>query len=1613
MGVTFLSSGQRKQFTCPRFPYMGLLLFSALFFGKLDAQYQTMLVTPEIHYGLAGSSYQLSVIAITTGGQREIITDLSRLELKSYNKTVATFDLIGPAGKILLHEPGNALLRVSLKQEDGTNLDVAVTAIAQAGFSILAPNLLPPSAKWPQPNPTFLPDPMTFIPYGTRRGLGSPLVISVIDHNGHPAANKRVRFRDAQQAGFFDELNKYSFVPLPGEVGEVTTQLKQRNTDSWTVLTDLNGLAGVGFMPYEAGDITITAEILNEKGTDLTQTFIIPARIPQLKASLNAPGGTFSNQPYQYFAVGDAPAISVRIFDSWLIEAIATGAPNFASSYATIGQQLPIQARIEITDPDGKRPQATEAEITDIPTTTFTPGALEVLDEVNVAFLVNKIGNYTITVHLPDYPEQGMRTFQREALEPKQNTAFDYTANNKGQDILAHPERKSKTVAAMKIISGNFQSAQMAEGHQTQHPIIVQLYDPDGQRLNMAPIYPGDTDYELDHLVLFYSVDQSELSPWGHNGHLEVIKGTKIEAGSGIPGIIAVRPDYNGQAGVIVKLDQPYDGRRVLRSGGCYAMCHGAYFHVNVAYSEAEGDFLVMKRPLQAVEPYEQPAWYKMSPPANFVDTIGFLKQRVVLAGNVSLDPGFYLDGYRFEAGNQYTLNIYGIGPTDFDQNSQLLLLAPGISFQPHPGHTTSHFISGTLIIADNATRGKIDAKLTYQGIELIKPAALEVYKRLPDLVINQQAIHTATATAESDGNLALSFTVYNKGEIDSGGFQIGLFDGPVTPADIKQGVSIIPELEVNQNGVRFDSTSKTLAIDNIRKGESMQIDVYVNPELTKYKAMKGIYYIIDPLGQLEELSKRNNQAYQLFHDLEIEEIYAIQSVDNMPLVEHKATMFRVAVKMTGVLTKTLKITPPISLKITLNDQTPYTQTAPLTNIQGETYVLDFSALPSKKMQINLTNIYQKEVPVSRLQRHMLSYGIDMFNINRGFRPSGTAPLKVRAQIYVGEKQDFEQRPDDLNISNDIAYASFQVLSPAFEKYTMGFTKFKTIGFGYTPGFKYHQFVTQQLNFLNATYPISKSALDAQITYTPLISLNLSHIASSALWTTTAFPTMAFIVWKLGWDIGVMVATDSMMNDAAGLVNRLYGNIVILNEIATEATLAHEVGHLYKFCEEYKTSKGWGECGGKGKWDNVHFPKGVVAGDGWDVLLVTAEAQGISRQPAKISLFPDDTYYENADLNRYNFMNDSDATPWISYAAYEKLLKEFTKKPDLLTSRLTASNPYAYSPASMLANTYHVNSASLSLLDNSNPLPRPSKQWIIARGVFHRLETRLILGAFSITERFPSLLIPLPTTQKQLLAIKLLDSDKNTLTTQYFANAQQFKDTAIIPFSIATPWVSTAQTIQIWYQDTLLSETPITAKAPQIEFVHVDTSSTDYLTINWAVKDSTRPTDQVLALFSPNQGSSWIPLTSLAHSNSPTLEIDKHHLPGCDYCHVKLIVTDGVRDNEKLSAPFRLPNQKPQVELRMVTPSPNDNDNDNDNHDTSMDTTLLPPYILAEGYDIEDGMLKANNIKWYSHLDGYLQTGNLLVPSNHQLAAGEHQITVEVSDSNAQQTTATILYVVE
>jgi hypothetical protein len=232
-----------------------------------------------------------------------------------------------------------------------------------------------------------------------------------------------------------------------------------------------------------------------------------------------------------------------------------------------------------------------------------------------------------------------------------------------------------------------------------------------------------------------------------------------------------------------------------------------------------------------------------------------------------------------------------------------------------------------------------------------------------------------------------------------------------------------------------------------------------------------------------------------------------------------------------------------------------------------------------------------------------------------------------------------------------------------------------------------------------------------------------------------------------------------------------------------------------------------------------------------------------------------------------------------------------------------------------------------------------------------------------------------------------------------FMNGDGETDVALASFGFPMLWNPAIARVELRNGATVLAARDVSANAPVVSLTSPNGGqsfgpSAD-IPISWTASDADQDSLTYSVLYSPDGGSSWVPVADGLTTTSYTLSAAT--VAGSPNSVVRVVASDGVNTGQDQSdAPFTVSKKSPQIYITNPTGG------------------VVPPETAVSleglGIDLEDGNLEGSDLQWSSNKDGALGSGaSLIVP---KLSLGLHTITLTGKDSDGNSVVASVqLYV--
>lgn len=238
---------------------------------------------------------------------------------------------------------------------------------------------------------------------------------------------------------------------------------------------------------------------------------------------------------------------------------------------------------------------------------------------------------------------------------------------------------------------------------------------------------------------------------------------------------------------------------------------------------------------------------------------------------------------------------------------------------------------------------------------------------------------------------------------------------------------------------------------------------------------------------------------------------------------------------------------------------------------------------------------------------------------------------------------------------------------------------------------------------------------------------------------------------------------------------------------------------------------------------------------------------------------------------------------------------------------------------------------------------------------------------------------------------RAVDTAGTVLAEQPFALQSTSFDQVGAIFGFFLPFPSGTAAIQIRHGETLAAERRVSAAVPTLSVTSITALANDRYRIELSAGDADGDPLAFGAAYTPDEDQLYfVDLETITPER--TFEIDGRNLPGSDQGRLLVTVTDGINTARAFSPFTPFPVHAPSAAI--IAPV-----------DGAVLATGVPVQLRGIGYDLEDGVLDGDALRWESDRAGDLGRG--ASPTVASLTPGEHAITLTATDSDAASTSTT------
>jgi hypothetical protein len=241
---------------------------------------------------------------------------------------------------------------------------------------------------------------------------------------------------------------------------------------------------------------------------------------------------------------------------------------------------------------------------------------------------------------------------------------------------------------------------------------------------------------------------------------------------------------------------------------------------------------------------------------------------------------------------------------------------------------------------------------------------------------------------------------------------------------------------------------------------------------------------------------------------------------------------------------------------------------------------------------------------------------------------------------------------------------------------------------------------------------------------------------------------------------------------------------------------------------------------------------------------------------------------------------------------------------------------------------------------------------------------------------------------------EFIDQDSNIV---YSSNVDIYNNNEfngeVIPFSLLFDFDSDFELVNVKYDSQLIGRLTKSPFSPVVSEIRISNYVlNDNEIIKWTTLDSDNDNIEHSIQYSIDEGNNWVTLATGWKDSS--YSINPRFIPQTENGLIKIIATDGFNITESISEEFFTTNNK-NPEIFINTPIA-----------SKTFVGQVKINFSADAIDIEDFIIGDDNIRWYSTIDGLIGNGSVFSLSALELSEGEHQITLQATDSHGATSTS-------
>jgi hypothetical protein len=205
-------------------------------------------------------------------------------------------------------------------------------------------------------------------------------------------------------------------------------------------------------------------------------------------------------------------------------------------------------------------------------------------------------------------------------------------------------------------------------------------------------------------------------------------------------------------------------------------------------------------------------------------------------------------------------------------------------------------------------------------------------------------------------------------------------------------------------------------------------------------------------------------------------------------------------------------------------------------------------------------------------------------------------------------------------------------------------------------------------------------------------------------------------------------------------------------------------------------------------------------------------------------------------------------------------------------------------------------------------------------------------------------------------------------------------------FAQLLPYPADTAFIRLRMDAEILAERVVSANAPVVRVLSPNGGETvaGPVEVTWEASDADGDALTYTVMYSDDGGASWAPIATDVRETIARLP-SRDGMAGSERALVRVLASDGVlTGSDDSDAAFTVPDATPR--LYIAAPAPG--------AEFPQDSSVI---LIGTAFDLEDGALSGDALRWRSNVDGDLGAGAQLTTS--ALSRGEHEIELVATDS--------------